>query len=50
MTPRFVYTPHALNFSLFGIGMLGLWLTTHSWPALGWAALASLHFTLTVKQ
>lgn len=50
MKAKIVYTPTTLNFSLFAIGMLGLWISTQSWAAMGWAALASLHFTFSVRQ
>lgn len=35
-----------VNFIFFLVGMVGLWLSTHSGVALFWGLLASLHFSL----
>lgn len=37
---------YVINFIFFGIGMYGLWGVTHSWYALGWCFIASLHINL----
>jgi hypothetical protein len=39
-----------LNWLLFAIGMAGLWLTTHSWQALLFGWVASLHISVRVKS
>lgn len=42
-TSSFVYTPHALNWSLFVIGMAVVWGTSASWWSLVGAFVASIH-------
>ena len=46
---KLTWTPRWLNFTLFGVGMIGVWVVSESWLALMWTWIASLHFTFTVK-
>jgi len=47
--PETVFVMKGLNWLLFAIGMTGLWLTTHSWVALLWCLVASIHVTVRLK-
>lgn len=39
-----------LNGLFFAIGMVGVWVVTHSWWALLWTWVAALHFTLEAEK
>lgn len=38
-----------LNFLLGVAGLLGVWITTHSWYAVGWAFVAALHIRIKIN-
>lgn len=44
-----VYTPHALNFSCFVVGMVIVWIATHNWLAMLGSLVASIHVAIKVK-
>lgn len=39
-----------INFSFFVFGMVGVWMVTHSWLAMFWAFVASIHVSFSVKK
>lgn len=46
---RFLYTPRLLNYSLFVVGMVIVWMATHDWVAMLGAFIASIHISIGVK-
>ena len=46
---RLVHTLSWLNYTLFFIGMIGVWVVTESYWAIFWTWIASLHFTFTAR-